>query len=84
MDKIVRKYRRQTKSAESYVKMQRISVQQASKQLNMSPLTIRTLMQLEKLPIGYFCRKDGASRGQYIIYEELVIGYRDRVENGSL
>lgn len=64
--------------------MQRITVEEASKQLNMTPLTVRILMQQEKLPIGYFQKRDGCERGYYIIFKELVDGYKDRIEHGSM
>lgn len=64
--------------------MQRISVEEASKELNMTPLTVRVLMQQEKLPIGYAQKREGCERTYYIIYKELVDGYKNRVEGGSL
>lgn len=64
--------------------MQRITVEEAGNQLNMTPLTIRILMQQKELPIGYAYKREGCSNYHYVIYKELVDGYIQRVENGRL
>ena len=64
--------------------MTRISVEDAAKELNMSPLTVRYLMQQEKLPIGYAQKRDGCERAYYIIFDELVKGYKKKVESGEI
>ena len=60
--------------------MQRISVSEAANKLNMTPLTIRVLMQNEKLPIGFVQKRDGCTRAYYIIYKEMVDNYIKGIE----
>lgn len=63
--------------------MERISTKQAAEKLNMSVLTVQVLMQQEKLPIGYAVKREGKSQYHYIIYEELVDSYVEKVERGE-
>lgn len=64
--------------------MQRMTVAEAAKELNLTVITVRLLMQKEKLPIGYAVKNDDAENYMYIIYKELVDGYKRRVENGEM
>ena len=64
--------------------MERISTKEAAKKLNMTLLTVQTLMQQKELPIGYAYKREGCSNYHYVIYKELVDGYIQRVENGRL
>ena len=64
--------------------MERMTTADAAKLLNVNIVGLQTLMQQEKLPIGYAIKKPGSSRYTYIIYKELVYGYKKRVEEGTL
>ena len=64
--------------------MTRINTKEAAQKLNMSVLTVQVLLQNDKLPIGYAVKNPGSTQYHYIIYDELVEGYKKRVENGEL
>ena len=64
--------------------MERMTTAEAAKELNINVLGLQILMQQEKLPIGYAVKKPGSSRYTYIIFKELVEGYKNRVEKGTL
>jgi len=64
--------------------MTRINTKEAASRLNMSVLTVQVLLQNDKLPIGYAVKNPGSTQYHYIIYDELVEGYKKRVENGEL
>lgn len=64
--------------------MKTITVKDAAQQLNMTALTVRYLMQQEKLPIGYALKREGRSQYHYIIYQELLDGFVKKVESGEL
>ena len=64
--------------------MQKMTVAEAAQELNMTIITVRLLMQKEKLPIGYAIKSDGAENYHYIIFKERVDGYKKRVEQGQL
>jgi hypothetical protein len=64
--------------------MKTITVKDAAQQLNMTVLTVRYLMQQEKLPIGYALKREGCSQYHYIIYQELLDGFMKKVESGEL
>lgn len=64
--------------------MQKMTVAEAAQELNMTVITVRLLMQKEKLPIGYAVKSEGAEHYQYIIFKELVDGFKNRVEQGQL
>lgn len=62
--------------------MQKITVSEAAKELNLSILDVRFLLQKERLPIGYAIKKDDGENYHYVIFKELVEGYKKRVEQG--
>lgn len=64
--------------------MKKITVKEAAAQLSMTPLTLRILMQQEKLPIGYAIKRQGRENFRYLIYQELVEGFKERVESGGM
>lgn len=51
----------------------------ASKELHMDVLTLRYLMQTEKLNIGFFIRRPGCRRGAYKIYRHLLDAEKKRL-----
>lgn len=59
--------------------MNRVTVNQASKELGMTPLTLRTLMRLGRLNIGFFTKKPDAKRGHYVIYRRLLDIEKERL-----
>lgn len=64
--------------------MERMTTQQAAKELNINVVGLQTLLQQEKLPIGYAIKKPGSKRFTYYIFRELVEGYKKQVEQGRL
>ena len=64
--------------------MERMTTLQAAKELNINVVGLQTLLQQEKLPIGYAVKKPGSTRFTYYIYRELVEGYKKQVEQGRL
>ncbi len=64
--------------------MERMTTAEAAKELNINIPGLQLLMQQEKLPIGYAIKKEGSSKYTYIIFKELVQGYKNRVEKGTL
>ena len=59
--------------------MNRVTVNQASKELGMTPLTLRTLMSSGKLNIGFYTKKPDAKRGHYVIYRRLLELEKERL-----
>ena len=59
--------------------MNRVTVNQASKELGMTPLTLRTLMRLGRINIGFFTKKPDAKRGHYVIYRSLLDIEKERL-----
>ena len=59
--------------------MNRVTVNQASKELGMTPLTLRTLMASGKLNIGFYTKKPDAKRGHYVIYRRLLELEKERL-----
>jgi hypothetical protein len=64
--------------------MERMTVAEAANELNMSVIAVRYLMQKERLPIGYAMKQEDHENFYYIIYRELVEGFKKRVEQGIL
>lgn len=64
--------------------MERMTTADAAKELNINIVGLQVLMQQGKLPIGYVLKKPRNTRYSYIIYKELVDGYKERVEKGIL
>ena len=64
--------------------MQKMTVAEAAQELNMTVITVRLLLQKEKLPIGYAVKKDDAENYHYIIFRELVEGYKNRIEQQGI
>lgn len=62
--------------------MERITTQQAAKELNINIVGLQTLLQQEKLPIGYAVKKPGSKRYTYYIFRELVDSYKREIEQG--
>ena len=56
-----------------------VSVAQASKELRMTPLTLRTLMASGKLNIGFHTKRPDAKRGHYVIYRHLLDAEKRRL-----
>ena len=59
--------------------MNRVTVNQASKELGMTPLTLRILMSSGKLKIGFYTKKPDAKRGHYVIYRRLLDIEKERL-----
>jgi hypothetical protein len=59
--------------------MNRVSVKDASRELGMTPLTLRTLMASGKLNIGFYTKKPDAKRGHYVIYRRLLELEKERL-----
>ena len=64
--------------------MERMTTKEAAKILNINIIGLQELMKQNRLPIGYAYKKPDSSKYTYIIYKELVEGYKKRVEQGNL
>ena len=64
--------------------MERITTKEASEMLHINIIGVQTLMQQDRLPIGYAVKRNGSNRWTYYIFRELVEGYIKRVEDGKL
>ena len=66
---------------------ERVTVNEAASELRVSVLTLRGLMQQNKLNIGYAIKQDGNKRWSYFIYRKLLneekqrLGIGDKNEN---
>lgn len=50
----------------------RVTTKKAAKELHMDVLTLRELMKIEKLPIGYAIKKEGKTKWGFYIYRHLL------------
>lgn len=57
----------------------RVSPKEAANELQMDVLTLRDLMQKKELNIGYYSKRPGCKRGNYIIYRRLLDLEKERV-----
>lgn len=64
--------------------MTRITTKEAAEKLNITQLTVQVLMQQDRLPIGYAVKNPGSTKYHYVIYQELLDGYVNRVESGNM
>ena len=60
----------------------RITVEDASRALGLTPLSVRLLMQQGQLDIGYVI-KTGRKRHTYLIYQELLERELSRYDTGA-
>lgn len=60
-----------------------VTAEQAGKELGMTAVTVRRLMEMGRLPIGYFKREPGAKRAYYKIYRPLLDAEINRIKNGK-
>ena len=60
----------------------RITVEDASRALGLTPLSVRLLMQQGQLDIGYVI-KTGQKRHTYLIYRELLERELNRYDTGA-
>jgi hypothetical protein len=60
----------------------RITVEEASRSLGLTPLSVRLLMQQGQLNIGYVI-KTGRKRHTYLIYQELLERELSRYDTGT-
>lgn len=63
--------------------LETVTAVQAGKELGMSAVTVRRLMEMGRLPIGYFKREPGAKRGYCKIYRGLLDAEIERIKNGK-
>ena len=59
--------------------LKRVTVRQASEELNIDVETVRYMMQKERLPIGYAIKRDGKERYNYVIYRGMLDKYKESV-----
>lgn len=50
----------------------RVTVEQAAKELGLAVATVRMWIETGQLPIGRYIRRKGAKRGTYLIYRDLL------------
>lgn len=59
-----------------------MSTKEAAQRLGMSELSLKMLMQQNRLPIGYYLVKPGATKGRYHIVPEQVEAYLNQKSTG--
>lgn len=57
----------------------RVSSKQAAEELHMDVLTLRGLMQIGKINIGYALKKPGKTKYGYVIYRNLLDQEKERL-----
>lgn len=60
----------------------RVPCKIAAKELRMDVLTLRELMKIGKLPIGYAVKRDGKSKWGFYIYRHLLDQEKERLGIG--
>lgn len=60
--------------------MEQVTVEEAAKELGLTPVCLRELLIRGIIPIGYAYRKDGAKRRKFIIYRGLLDEYKAKIE----
>lgn len=63
--------------------LQRVTAEQAAKELNMNIESVYYLMQQGRLPIGYALKRDNAKRYAYYIYRGLLDAEKERIAEGK-
>lgn len=61
---------------------ERVTTTIAAKELQMDVFTLRELMKLEKLPIGYAVKREGKSKWGFYIYRHLLDKEKERLGIG--
>lgn len=56
-----------------------VTVAQAAKELNMTPLSLRQLMIQNRINIGYAYRREGSSKHKFFIYRHLLDAEKRRI-----
>ena len=65
-------------------KIQRVSVQDAARELGTTALDVREALIHEELPIGYAIKRRGSTRYTYTIYRGLLDGYKKKIMEGAV
>ena len=60
--------------------MEKVKVETAAKELNLTAPCLRELLIRGIIPIGYAYRKDGAKRRKFVIYRGLLDEYKAKIE----
>ena len=63
--------------------MNRVTPEEAARELNISVLTLRGLMQEGKLNIGYALKRPGKKKWGYYIYRGLLDKEKERLNIGG-
>ena len=62
--------------------MEQVTVEEAAKELGLTPVCLRELLIRDKIPIGYGYQKDGSGRRKFVIYRGLLDSYKKTIERG--
>ena len=65
------------------MKMERVSVAQAAKELSIDRVNVQYLLQKERLPIGFAMKKEGKRRWTYVIYRGLLDNFKKSISEGK-
>lgn len=57
----------------------RVTPETAAAELGIGVLTLRGLLQQNKLPIGYAIKREGAKRWSYVIFRKLLDAEKERL-----
>ncbi len=64
--------------------MERVTVKQAARELNIDADTLRYQLMKGKLQIGYAIKREGKKRSVYIIYRGLLEQEKRRIREGNV
>lgn len=65
------------------MKMERVSVAQAAKELSIDRVNVQYLLQKERLPIGYAIKREGKTKWTYYIYRSLLDSFKKNISEGK-
>lgn len=65
------------------MKMERVSVAQAAKELSIDRVNVQYLLQKERLPIGYAIKREGNTKWTYYIYRSLLDSFKKNISEGK-
>lgn len=63
--------------------MEKVKVEDAARELGLTPVCLRELLIREKIPIGYGYQKDGCGKRKFVIYRGLLDSYKRTLEGGE-
>lgn len=63
--------------------MEQVKVEDAARELGLTPVCLRELLIREKIPIGYGYQREGSGKRKFVIYRGLLDNYKKTLEGGE-